>query len=114
MELLSLKKDDIDWENRMIVPKNHTGETKKSWVAFFNEEAEQARKQFLATRKDDSPKLFRMSPHRFLDIWKYASQDSGVRITPQILREWFCDEMGRRKVPDRYVDAFCGRVPTQS
>lgn len=28
-----------------------------------------------------------------------------------MLGEWFCDEMGRLGVPDRYVDAFCGRVP---
>jgi intergrase/recombinase len=34
-----------------------------------------------------------------------------VRVTPQTLREWFCDELGRLGVPDRYVDAFCGRVP---
>jgi integrase len=111
MELLSLRKEDIDWQNRMIVPKNHSGETKKSWVAFFNEEAELALKEYLATRKDDSSKLFRISPHNFIDIWKYASQESGVRVTPQVLREWFCDEMGRLNVPDRYVDAFCGRVP---
>ena len=111
MELLSLKREDIDWENRMIVPKNHNGETKKSWVAFFNQEAELALKQYLATRKDDGPKLFRISPHNFIDVWKYASRESGVKVTPQVLREWFCDEMGRLNVPDRYVDAFCGRVP---
>jgi integrase/recombinase XerD len=111
MELLSLKKDDVDWEKRMIVPKNHSGETKKSWVAFFNWEAEQALKEYLATRKDGSPKLFRISPHNFIDVWKHASLESGVRVTPQVLREWFCDEMGRKGVPDRYVDAFCGRVP---
>jgi integrase/recombinase XerD len=111
MELLSLKKEDIDWENRMIIPKNHNGETKKSWVTFFNQEAERALKGYLATRKDTSPKLFRISPQNFIDIWKYASQESGVKITPQVLREWFCDEMGRLNVPDRYVDAFCGRVP---
>jgi integrase/recombinase XerD len=111
MELLSLKKEDIDWEKRMIVPKNHSGETKKSWVAFFNEEAELALKEYLATRKDDSQKLFRISPHNFIGVWKQASQDTGVRVTPQVLREWFCDEMGRLGVPDRYVDAFCGRVP---
>jgi integrase len=111
MELLSLRKDDVDWDKRMIVPRSHSGETKRSWATFFNEEAEQALKEYLATRKDGSPKLFRISPHSFIDIWKYASQDSGVRITPQVLREWFCDEMGRLGVPDRYVDAFCGRVP---
>jgi len=111
MELLSLTKKDIDWEKRMIIPNSHDGGTKRSWVTFFNEEAEYALKEYLATRKDNSPKLFRVSPHSFIDIWKYASQDSGVRITPQVLREWFCDELGRLGVPDRYVDAFCGRVP---
>ena len=111
MELLALKKEDIDWENRMIIPKNHSGETKKSWVAFFNKEAEQALREYLAARTDVNVKLFRISPHNFIDIWKYASEDSGVQVTPQVLREWFCDEMGRLGVPDRYVDAFCGRVP---
>jgi integrase/recombinase XerD len=112
MELLSLSKGDIDWDKRMIVPKNHRGGTKRSWVAFFNEEADSALKEYLATRKDDNPKLFRISPHNFIDVWKHASQESGVKITPQVLREWFCDEMGRKGVPDRYVDAFCGRVPS--
>ena len=83
MELLSLSKDDIDWEKRMIVPRNHSGETKRSWVAFFNEEAEQALREYLAARKDDSPKLFRISPHNFIDVWKHASQDRGVRVTPR-------------------------------
>jgi intergrase/recombinase len=27
------------------------------------------------------------------------------------LGEWFCDEMGQLGAPDRFVDAFCGRVP---
>jgi len=111
MELLSLRKEDVDWERRMIVPNNHTGETKRSWVTFFNGEAEQALGEYLKTRKDDSPKLFRISSHRFIDVWRHAWRDSGVRVTPQVLRGWFCDEMGRLGVPDRYVDAFCGRVP---
>lgn len=68
-------------------------------------------KEYLTTRKDDSSKLFRISSHTFLDVWKRAEQESGVRVTPQILREWFCDELGRLGVPDRYVDAYCGRVP---
>jgi len=38
-------------------------------------------------------------------------EKTGLKITPQILREWFACEMGRLGVPDRYVDAFCGRVP---
>jgi site-specific recombinase XerD len=111
MELLSLRKENIDWEKRMIIPRNHNGEIKRSWVAFFNEEAEQALKEYLTTRNDDNQKLFRISLQNFIAVWKYASQESRVKITPQVLREWFCDEMGRLGVPDRYVDAFCGRVP---
>jgi integrase len=111
MELLTLTKDDVDWEKRMIIPKVHSGESKRSWVAFFNAEADQALREYLVTRKDDDSKLFKASPRRLIDVWKCASEESGVRITPQALREWFCDEMGRRGVPDRYVDAFCGRVP---
>jgi hypothetical protein len=35
----------------------------------------------------------------------------GLEISSQALREFFACEMGRLGVPDRYVDAFCGRVP---
>ncbi len=44
-------------------------------------------------------------------IFGEAVKKTGIYITPKILREWFCSEMGRLEVPDRYVDAFCGRVP---
>lgn len=40
-----------------------------------------------------------------------ARQETGLQITPQVLRESFACELGRLNVPDRYVDAFCGRVP---
>jgi intergrase/recombinase len=36
---------------------------------------------------------------------------TGLRITPQIMREWFCMELGSLGVQDRFIDAFCGRVP---
>ncbi len=39
-EILSLKPENIDLNKRMITPNNHVGETKKSWVSFYNEEAE--------------------------------------------------------------------------
>lgn len=45
------------------------------------------------------------------EIFREASELSGVRISPKILREWFACEMGEIGVADRYVDAFCGRVP---
>jgi site-specific recombinase XerD len=51
MELLSLRRDDMDWDKRMAIPNNHNGDTKRSWVTFFNEEAEYALKEYMHTRK---------------------------------------------------------------
>jgi integrase/recombinase XerD len=60
-ETLSLRPENIDFQKRMITPNNHEGETKKSWVSFYNEEAEFALKQYLATKKlSRSQRLFPM------------------------------------------------------
>jgi len=44
-------------------------------------------------------------------IFKETSEKTGVKVSPQVLREWFCQTMGELGVPDRFVDAWCGRVP---
>ena len=111
-EVLSLGIQDINLEKRMIKPKKEEGSrTKKTWIAFFNKEAEESLKNYLATRHDKDPRLFQMGPSNNLKTWKKAHRKTGIHITPQVLREWFACEMGRLGVPDRYVDAFCGRVP---
>lgn len=32
-------------------------------------------------------------------------------INPKDLRTWFCVEMTNLGVPDKFIDAFCGRTP---
>jgi integrase len=111
-EILSLKPEDVDFSKRMITPDNHDGETKKSWVSFYNEEAEQALKEYLATKKSSrSKRVFPMQRQEVVELWKSAKEKSGIDITPQKLRQWFCSEMLRLAVSETYVDAFCGRVP---
>jgi len=111
-EILSLELENIDFNSRMITPNNHTGETKKSWVSFFNDEAEQALKEYLATKKASrSQRLFPMQREEAIKLWKTARDKIGLNITPQRLREWFCSEMLRLRVSETYIDAFCGRVP---
>jgi intergrase/recombinase len=44
-------------------------------------------------------------------LWHDAMTKTGFRITPQMLREWFCNELGSLGAQDRYIDAFCGRLP---
>jgi site-specific recombinase XerD len=96
----------------MITPNNHSGETKKSWVSFYNEEAEQALNEYMKTKKQSrSKRLLPMQRQEVIELWKHARDDSGIGITPQKLRQWFCSEMMRLGVSETYVDAFCGRVP---
>jgi integrase len=111
-EILSLKPEDIDFEKRMITPSNHLGETKKSWCSFYNEEAEKALNDYLTTKKQSrSKRVFPMQRHEVVELWKSAREKTGLNITPQKLRQWFCSEMLRLGVSETYVDAFCGRVP---
>jgi integrase len=110
-EILSLKPEDIDFNKRMITPNNHNGETKKSWVSFYNEETDEALKEYLTTKKSRSQRLFPMQRNEVVELWKSAREKTGIDITPQKLRQWFCSEMLRLGVSETYVDAFCGRVP---
>jgi integrase len=112
-EILTLTAGNIDFEKRMITPNNHLGETKKSWCSFYNEEAEQALNEYLTTKKQSrSKRIFPMQRHEVVELWKSAREKTGLDITPQKLRQWFCSEMMRLGVSETYVDAFCGRVPT--
>jgi len=110
-EILGLDVNDVDLEDRMIRPKPHEGRTKHTWVGFFNNEAAVTLKEYLSSRQDKSSKLFPMSTKNERQMWRGATTKTGLSITPQVLRKWFCEEMGRLGVQDRYIDAFCGRVP---
>ena len=111
-EILTLKPEDIDFEKRMITPDNHKGETKKSWVSFYNEEAEKALEEYTSIRKHTrSTRFFPMAREEEKKLWRSARDQTGLNVTPQRLREWFCCELGSLGVQDRYIDAFCGRVP---
>jgi integrase len=105
-EILSLKLEDIDLDERLIIRKIVRGETKREWVSVFNEEAQESLRQYLNTNPNP---LF--SYKHIRNAFKEAEEATGVKVTPQILREWFCNEMANLGVPDRYIDAFCGRTP---
>jgi len=112
-EVLNLRVGDIDFEKRMIIPRESSSRTKRTWITFYNDEAEEALKIYLGSFQDleKDSKLFPVSESYFRKRYKAFERETGIKISPQILREWFACEMGRLGVPDRYVDAFCGRVP---
>jgi len=112
-ELLTLTIDDIDLENRVIIPKNahQTATTKKSGIAFFNIETQNYLRRYLSDRHTDGNRVFPFTEVVIRRAFDKANKKTGLHITPQVLREWFCCQLGELGVPDRYVDAFCGRIP---
>ncbi|MBC7126843.1 MAG: tyrosine-type recombinase/integrase [Candidatus Methanosuratus sp.] len=109
-ELLDIKMDEVDFERRALKPRAE-GETKGVWVSFYNQEAEEVLREYLKQRKGSSSRLFPHAESGVKTIWKTARVKTGLKITPQVLREWFAQEMSNLGVPERYIDAFCGRMP---
>ena len=105
-EVLSLPRENIDLKNRALLPRSE-GKTKRTWVAFFNEEAELYLRQYMA----EKPKGTLFPEKSTKKIWAVARKKTGLNITPQVLREWFAQEMSKLGVPDRFIDAFQGRIP---
>ena len=109
-EVLSLKKENVDFETRAVKP-NHFTRTKRSGVTFYNEEAETWLREYLDERTDEDPRLFIISYRQWKKIWNRASDVAVKRITAKTLRLWQSTELGELGVPDRYVDIFQGRAP---
>jgi integrase len=112
-EVASLTIGDIDFERRIILPRTESTATKRRWVSCFNAECERALREYLNGRSALNPdaKIFSGNGDTLTEWFKWASEASGIKITPKMLRDWFACEMGELGVADRYVDAFCGRVP---
>jgi hypothetical protein len=58
-----------------------------------------------------SLRIFLLSSSRRYLPFKYAIAKTQLEITPKVLRFWFANEMAKLGVPDRFIDAFQGRIP---
>jgi intergrase/recombinase len=102
--------EDVDYVLQSVKSKHNT-RTKKAGVSFFNEECAKILQKYLEARHDNSPRLFCIGDREFTNIWRKASDEAGIKISPQIMRKWHSTELGELGVPDRYVDIFQGRAP---
>ena len=94
----------INSETRAITPNNHEQySTKNSYISFYNKETEEYLK-----RIGFNVNASEISIRRW---FKIAYNKTGTKITPQMLRQWFCVAMTDLGVSDRYIDCFCGRTP---
>jgi integrase len=105
-----LTPEQIDLEHRAIFPSDNSNLTKRQWITFFNNEAKSVLEKLLAESKPNK-RIFKIHKDALTKAFRLASEASGVKITPQVLRKWFSCELAKLGMPDRYVDAFCGRVP---
>ena len=109
-ELLQLQKDDIDTSLRSVKSKHNT-RTKRAGITFYTEETETFLNNYLESRKDNKPKVFRIDINVFYKMWIQISEKAGIKIRPQVLRKWQSTTLGENGCPDRYVDVFQGRAP---
>ncbi len=107
-EILDLRMRQVDRTNRAVIPM-HSSTQKKSWITFYNEEAEELFHPWLD--RSTKEKVFPLSSERKFLLFKKAITKTGLDIMPQTLRFWFANEMARLGVPDRFIDAFQGRIP---
>lgn len=110
-EARSLIIEQVDLERRMVLPRHHNpGGTKRSWVTFFSSEAAEALKAWLKV-KPPGPQVFKLNRANMAKAFRRASAQTGVKIHPHLLRSIFAERLSLAGVPDRYIDALCGRTP---
>jgi integrase len=109
-EVLGLTDENVNLERRMIIPNNHTGISKRSWVSFFNEESYGVIK--LAKERIRHGKHFIPINSSYLkEVWSRARSKSGVRLKMKDLRVVFAVLMSEKGVSPTYIDVLCGRMP---
>jgi integrase len=112
-ELMELTPSELDLEDRAIYPQPSDGQTtKRQWVTFYSPDAEmKLREVFDIQEMAPSEPFITCYPDTLTDYIRDASDAAGtMKITPQTLRVWFCQEMSRLSVSDRHIDALCGRA----
>jgi len=109
-EVLNLQLSDIDHDKRVCYP-NHESRTKNSFFGFFNDETNEHLEEWIKVKGPRSLRIFPMSSTRRYKPFKDAREKTKLEITPKVLRFWFANEMAKQGVPDRFIDAFQGRVP---
>ena len=112
-EVLGLTPNKFDLENRGVYPQKSEGQTtKQQWMSFYSPDTERKlHSEYDFDQLEADEFLFTRHPATFTHNFRDASAAADtMKITPQVLRVWFCQEMSSLGVADRHIDAFCGRT----
>jgi integrase len=107
-EALGLRPRNVNAEMRMVTPDKGVSGTKNTWASFWGDEFDELLRNY---KPRNGERWILIKTDDFFNAWRVPMEKTGLKITPQVLRDWFCVTLGELGVQDRYVDAFCGRLP---
>jgi integrase len=82
-EALTLEIEDVDFESKVVKPKPHNGQTKFTWITFFNSETEQVLSDYLLNRQYKRSRLFPIGREYEGHMWSEAREKTGLKIAPK-------------------------------
>ena len=111
-EVLQITISNINFETNMIDVSNiHKGATKSSWISFVTAQSIQQISQYVKKMNlTPNSKLFTISERTAQQNFKDTSYHTDITINPHLLRTVFTEKCTIAKIPDKYIDAFCGRI----
>lgn len=109
-EVLNLELENIDFETNMIdVSQVHDSDTKSSWISFMTYQVSQYIENY--TESLTTQKIFSVSYKSVQENFQKISDEIGVKINPHLLRTVFTEKCTQAEIKEKYIDAFCGRIP---
>ncbi|KIY23717.1 hypothetical protein UB32_01380 [Mesobacillus subterraneus] len=113
MELVDMKKEDINWSERMITIPN--GKRKKERIVLFTRECAVHLKAYLEKREDSQPFAFvntsRTGPmcSRTINLkFQGYTKKLGIHLTPHTLRHTFAAHLAMKGMPLECIQVLLG------
>ena len=111
-EIVQLKVKNLNFEiNSIDASEIHEGQTKHSWVSFFTGKMAKILQNHIEKNYiDDNEVIFSVGSRTIQNDFQITSEKLEIVLTPHILRSVFTEKCTIAKIPDKYIDAFCGRT----
>jgi len=111
-EIVKLKVENLNFEiNSIDASEIHDGNTKHSWVSFTTVKMAKILDNFIEENYlGNNENIFSVNSRTIQNNFKLVSEKLGIHLTPHMLRSIFTEKCTIAKIPDKYIDALCGRT----
>jgi len=109
-EILQLQIEHLDFDTNMIdVSEVHNGNNKSSWISFMTQQVGGFIENYVEDLTENT--LFSISYETVQKNFQKVSEETGIKINPHLLRTVFTEKCTKSGLEEKYIDAFCGRIP---